>query len=86
MRCRICTKLFVSVFAFFILLKFTFFRRNCNNENTVANSRLLFQLPDPSQVQLYMEPYVLGTIVFPEECMGKMLSLCEVRSVKDSLH
>jgi len=37
------------------------------------------ELPDPSRVQLYMEPYVLGTIVFPEECMGKMLSLCESR-------
>ena len=25
-----------------------------------------------------MEPFVMGTIVFPEECMGKMLTLCEV--------
>ena len=29
----------------------------------------------------YLEPYVMGTIVFTEECMGKMLSLCEVSCV-----
>lgn len=37
------------------------------------------ELPEPSQVHSYLEPYVMGTIVFPEECMGKMLSLCESR-------
>lgn len=37
------------------------------------------ELPGPSQVHAYLEPYVMGTIVFPEECMGKMLSLCENR-------
>ena len=39
---------------------------------------MYLQLPDHSKVKLYKEPYVLGTIVFPEECMGKMLTLCEV--------
>lgn len=37
------------------------------------------ELPDPSKAKLYKEPFVLGTIVFPEECMGKMLTLCESR-------
>ncbi|XP_068719487.1 translation factor GUF1 homolog, mitochondrial-like isoform X2 [Montipora capricornis] len=37
------------------------------------------ELPEPSMVKLYMEPFVMGTIVFPEECMGKMLTLCESR-------
>lgn len=37
------------------------------------------ELPDPSLVKFYMEPFVMGTIVFPEECMGKMLTLCESR-------
>ena len=52
-----------------------------SKETTVCNMCLFVeysQLPDPSKVSRYLEPFVLGTIVFPEEYMGKMLSLCEV--------
>ena len=42
---------------------------------------ICLKLPDPSLVKLYMEPFVVGTIVFPDECMGKMLTLCEVRYI-----
>lgn len=38
----------------------------------------ILQLPDPSKVEEYREPYVLGTLVFPEEYMGKMITLCQV--------
>eukprot|EP00794_Sanderia_malayensis_P007243 gene7243-8051_t len=40
--------------------------------------------PDPVKAETYLEPLVLGTIIFPEEYMGKILSLCESRRGKQS--
>ncbi|EDO40767.1 predicted protein [Nematostella vectensis] len=37
------------------------------------------ELPDPGSVEEYQEPYVLGTLMFPQEYMGKMLTLCQER-------
>ena len=36
------------------------------------------QLPDPSKAEEYLEPFVMGTVIFPEEYMGKMITLCQV--------
>eukprot|EP01135_Chromosphaera_perkinsii_P000763 Nk52_evm51s151 gene=Nk52_evmTU51s151 len=35
--------------------------------------------PEPSKVDKFLEPMVLGTIVFPDEYMGKMINLCQTR-------
>ncbi|EDV24904.1 Translation factor GUF1-like protein, mitochondrial [Trichoplax sp. H2] len=35
------------------------------------------QFPDIAQVVEYLEPVVMGTIIFPDKYMGKMLNLCQ---------
>jgi GTP-binding protein LepA len=37
------------------------------------------KMPDPSQIQEFMEPYVDTTIIMPPACMGPILELCEQR-------
>lgn len=36
------------------------------------------EFPDKSTVVEYLEPVVLGTIIMPDEYIGKILSLCQV--------
>lgn len=35
------------------------------------------EFPDPSKAEIYYEPMVLGTLIFPEMYLGKIMSLCE---------
>jgi GTP-binding protein LepA len=37
------------------------------------------KMPDPSQIQQFMEPYVETTIIMPPSSMGPILELCEQR-------
>jgi len=34
------------------------------------------EFPDISKVEMFLEPYVMGTIICPEEYMGKIMTLC----------
>lgn len=38
------------------------------------------QYPDPGKVEAYHEPMVIGTMLFPDEYTGKMMTLCLVRT------
>uniref|UniRef100_A0A8D0GBD8 GTP binding elongation factor GUF1 n=1 Tax=Sphenodon punctatus TaxID=8508 RepID=A0A8D0GBD8_SPHPU len=38
------------------------------------------EFPDNSMVSAYLEPTVLGTIITPDEYIGKILALCQTRS------
>ncbi|KAK3728987.1 hypothetical protein QZH41_019414, partial [Actinostola sp. cb2023] len=40
---------------------------------------LFSQLPGPSKVEEYCEPYVIGTIIFPQKYIGKVMTLCQNR-------
>nr|XP_033802118.1 translation factor GUF1, mitochondrial isoform X2 [Geotrypetes seraphini] len=45
-------------------------------EVTIVNPA---QFPDKSQVSQYLEPMVLGTLITPEEHVGKIITLCQGR-------
>ncbi|CAH2300115.1 translation factor GUF1, mitochondrial [Pelobates cultripes] len=46
------------------------------DEITIVNPS---EFPDKSQVSEYLEPVVLGTIISPDDYMGKILALCQTR-------
>lgn len=35
------------------------------------------EFPDPSRAEKLLEPVVIGTVIFPQEYMGKILTLCQ---------
>ena len=35
------------------------------------------QFPEGERVQEFLEPVVMGTLVFPDQYLGKLLKLCE---------
>ena len=35
------------------------------------------QFPEGEKVQEFLEPVVMGTLVFPDHYLGKLLKLCE---------
>lgn len=43
------------------------------------------KFPDKSVVAEYLEPTVLGTIIAPDEYIGKIISLCQVSEIFLSL-
>ncbi|KAJ1214938.1 hypothetical protein NDU88_002548 [Pleurodeles waltl] len=47
-----------------------------NEVITIVNP---MEFPDKSQVSQYLEPMVLGTIITPDEHIGKIMSLCQGR-------
>ncbi|XP_069487829.1 translation factor GUF1, mitochondrial isoform X2 [Ambystoma mexicanum] len=47
-----------------------------NEVITVVNP---MEFPEKSQVSEYLEPMVLGTIITPDDHIGKIMSLCQVR-------
>lgn len=35
------------------------------------------EFPEPSKVEEYLEPYVLGTMILPQDYLGKVMTLCQ---------
>ena len=42
---------------------------------------MLLKFPEPSKVEEYLEPYVLGTMILPEDYLGKVMTLCQVYTI-----
>lgn len=54
---------------------FFFFQEHGKSEITIINPA---QFPDKHSVSEYLEPTVLGTIITPQEYIGKIIVLCQV--------
>lgn len=54
---------------------FVCFQEHGKAEITIINPA---QFPDKISVSEYLEPTVLGTIVTPQEYIGKIIVLCQV--------
>ena len=51
------------------------------HEHTILGCMMyyIFQFPDRHKVKEFLEPVVNGTLIFPDQYLGKILQLCEVR-------
>jgi translation elongation factor EF-4 len=54
-------------------------RYNDGTENLIQNPSEFPELHEHSKIREFLEPYVIGTLVFPSEYLGSLMDLCGSR-------